>query len=472
MATSKIIKDTLYYGLVPKLSIFVTLFTTPLITPFLMPYDYGISGVIVSYTGFIGSLAPLGLHVHLSNSFFEIPKHYNLVWGRVLFLVLFSSFVLCILNIVILFFVLPLAPSFSLLCLCIAGTLPVLLSVNTLLAQHLFPLIQDPRPLVFTGLIGSLFSIFLTFVLIYYYRLGYWGLILPGAISSIIVFVIYIKLIWINYNIRPIIDQNYKRLKEMFTIALPLIPHNLGFVLLTSSSRVVMSQLDVSYDDIGLYSHGCSMGDYAIMITTALITAISPQMQRAYRSHDYDRYRRLYILCQGVCLMTSFLICIWIPDIYNFLIRNEVLKQSSDIASYMCFSNVVFAFYTFVSMPVFVEKKTMQLLWLVFIPGFFNLVLCYIFIPVYGYKAAIYTTIFSYWTQLMIPFFIGYYNQNVRLWLGALSKIFIILFVLLMSLVVAQLCVQMNVLYRLSVSIILLTSFVYYYRKRKIYELI
>ena len=258
----------------------------------------------------------------------------------------------------------------------------------------------------------------------------------------------------------------------MFKIALPLIPHNLGFVLLTSSSRVVMSQLDVSYDDIGLYSHGCSMGDYAIMITTALVTAISPQMQRAYRSHDYDRYRRLYFLCQGVCLLTSFLICIWIPEIYNFLIRNEVLKQSSEIASYMCFSNVVYAFYTFVSLPVFIEKKTMQLLWLVFIPGIMNLILCYIFIPIYGYKAAIYTTIFSYWTQLMIPFFIKYYHQNVKLWMGALPKIFVVLFVLLMSLVIAQLCVQMNIIYRLSISVLLAVSFVYYYKKRRIYELI
>ena len=167
MATGKIIKDTIYYGLVPKLTIFVTVFTTPLITPFFFFFYYGISGVVSSYTGFIASLAPLGLHVHLSNSFFEFPKHYNLVWGRVLFLVLVSSFVLCILNILVLYFVLPLASSVSLLLLCIAGTMPVLLSANTLLAQHLFPLIQEPKPLVLTGLIGSLFTILLTFVLKY-----------------------------------------------------------------------------------------------------------------------------------------------------------------------------------------------------------------------------------------------------------------------------------------------------------------
>lgn len=472
MATGKLIKDTIYYGLVPKLTIFVTIFTTPLITPFLMPYDYGISGVVSSYTSFISSLAPLGLHVHLTNSFFENPRHYNLVWGRILFLVLLSSFVLCILNILVLYFVLPLAPSLSLFLLCTSGTIPVLLSVNTLLAQHLFPLIQEPKPLVLTGLIGSLFNIFLTFVLIYYYRLGYWGLILPSAISSIIVFIIYIKLIWIDFDIKPIIEHNYKRLKEMFKIALPLLPHNLGFVLLTSSSRVVMSQLDVSYDDIGLFSHGCAMGDYAIMITTALVTAISPQMQRAYRSHDYNRYRQLYYLCQGVCLLTSIMICIWIPEIYDFLIRNDTLKQSSSIATYMCFSNVVFAFYTFMSTPVFIEKNTMQLLWLVFVPGLLNLILCFVFIPIYGYRAAIYSTIISYWTQLLLPFFIGYYNRNVRLWLGSLSKIVVILLILLTSLLLSQLSSEMNINYRMIESFILLVGFVYVYKKKHVYELI
>ena len=472
MATGRLVKDTLFYGLVPKLTIFVTIFVTPLITPFLMPFDYGIQGVISSYTNFVASLAPLGLNVHLTNSFFENPKHYNLVWGRVLLLVLFSSFFLGILNIIILYFVLPLDSSVSLFLLCLAGTSTVFLSSNTLLAQHLFPLLQTPKPLVFTGLVGSLLSIFLTFVLIYYFRLGYWGLVLPNAVSSLVVFGIYTKLIWINYDIRPIVEHNFKRLKEMFKIALPLVPHNLGFVLLVSSSRIVMSQLGVSYDEIGLYSHGCSMGDYAIIVTTALVTAISPQIQKAYRSKDYVKYRELYYLCQGVCLLTSVMICVWIPEIYNFLIRNDSLKQSSTIASYMCFSNVVFAFYTFMSTPVFIEKKTMQLLWLVFVPGSINLILCYVFIPIYGYKAAIYSTIFSYWSQLLLPLFIAYYNRGVKLWLGSLSKIYIILFALITGLLIAQFSSKLDVEYRIVESGLFVLSFVYLYKKKRIYEFI
>jgi O-antigen/teichoic acid export membrane protein len=214
------------------------------------------------------------------------------------------------------------------------------------------------------------------------------------------------------------------------------------------------------------------MGDYAVMITTALVTAISPQIQKAYRSNDYMRYRKLYFLCQGVCLLTSIMICVWIPEIYDFLIRNESLKQSSAIASYMCFSNVVFAFYVFMSTPVFIEKNTMQLLWLVFVPGVLNLILCFVFIPIYGYKAAIYTTIFSYWTQLLIPFLIGYYKRNVRQWLGSLSKIYLILFFLIVSLLLAQLSSEMDIHFRFLESFFLLAFFFYFYKKKHIYELI
>ena len=315
MSSVKIVKDSLFYGLVPRLTIFVSVFTLPLITPFLSTYDYGISGVLSSYSNFMIAVLPLGLHVHLTNSFFELPNHYNLVWGRVLYLMLLSSIFFGLLNFVILSLTLPISFSANLLLLSIVGTIPVLYTANSVLANHLFPLLQKPQPLVLTNLLGSVVSLVLSFVLIYFFRLGYWGLIVPNVLSGLIVFFLFVKFIWIDYNIKPIVDHNIKRIVWMLKIGLPLVPHALGFVFLTSSARIVMSQLHVSYDEIGLFSHGCTMGDYAVMVTTALITAISPNIQRAYRSHDYTRYRKLYYLCQSVAFVTSILVCIWIPEI-------------------------------------------------------------------------------------------------------------------------------------------------------------
>ena len=84
MSTRKVVTNTIYYGVVPKLTMLLSIVILPLTTPFLTTYDYGIYGAITAYTSLFVSIAPLGLNVHLTNSFFEYPRHYNLVWGRVI----------------------------------------------------------------------------------------------------------------------------------------------------------------------------------------------------------------------------------------------------------------------------------------------------------------------------------------------------------------------------------------------------
>ena len=472
MSTKKIVANTIYYGVVPKLTMLLSIVILPLTTPFLTTFDYGISGVISSYTGLFVSIAPLGLHVHLTNSYFEYPHHYNLVWGRVLMQILLASFLFGVLNMAILLFVLPLNMSVSKWLLCLLGSAPIFLLSNGLLAQHLFPLQETPKPLVFTNLVGSVLGMIISFVMIYYLRLGYWGLIASGAVSSAFTFLVFIKYVWTDFDIRPIWDRNWKRVKEMLRIALPLVPHTLGFVLLTSSARIVMSVYDISYDEIGLFSHGSTMGDYAVVITSALVTALGPQVQRAYRSGNFSAFRRLYMLCQAVALTTTFLICIWMPEIYALLIRNANLAQSCDIASLLCFANVVFSFYVFMSTPVFIEKNTMQLLWLVFVPGIVNFALCFALIPFFGYRVAIYSTIVSYWSQLMIPFVVRFYKKNVTMWLGHRRLIFAILAVILADLVLANLLMHMAWWLKIVISLPVIGCLLVFYRHFKLSRIV
>lgn len=454
MSTRKIVTNTIYYGVVPKLSMLLSIVMLPLTTPFLTTFDYGVYGVLTSYTSLFVSVAPLGLHVHLTNSYFELPRHYNLVWGRVLLMILLSSLFFGLLNIVILLLTLPMGISLEGMALCVVGSVPIFLLANGLLAQHIFPLVENPRPLVFTNLLGAVLGMLVSFVLIWWFRLGYWGLISSGFVSAIFTFTVFVKFVWHDFKIRPIWDHNMRRVRWMLKVALPLVPHTLGFVLLTSSARIVMSQYHVSYDDIGLFSHGSAMGDYAVVITSALALALMPQIQRAYRSADYSAYRRLYFLCQVVALLTSFLICIWMPEIYGLLIRNESLAKSCDIASLLCFANVVYSFYVFMSAPAFIEKDTMQLLWLVFVPGILNFVLCYTLIPMFGYRAAIWSTIVSYWSQLLIPFVVGYYRRSVRKWLCDRRLILLLLVVIIADLLLANEAIQFSLWMKLGLTLL------------------
>ena len=147
MSTRKIVTNTFYYGVVPKLTMLVSIVMLPLTTPFLSTFDYGVYGVLTSYTSLFVSIAPLGLNVHLTNSYFEMPRHYNLVWGRVLLMMLLSSLCFGLVNMLILLFTLPMGFSWEGLALCFVGSVPIFLMANGLLAQHIFPLVERPKHL-------------------------------------------------------------------------------------------------------------------------------------------------------------------------------------------------------------------------------------------------------------------------------------------------------------------------------------
>lgn len=466
MSTKKIVANTLYYGVIPKITLLISVFTLPITTRYLSPFDYGIVGIITSYTAILSSIAPLGMNVHLTNSFYENPNHYNLNWGRILFVFLVSGFLLGLLNIGILYLALPIK-SYKGIILALFGSVQIFLFANAILAQHLFPLLSNPKPLVFTNLFASVVGIIVSFMMIVFFDMGYWGLIASPAISAILAFAMFIYPIWVQRSIYPIVEKNKKRLREYFKIALPIIPHTLGFVLLTSSARIVMNFYDVSISEIGLFSHGNTIGDYVMVITNALILALAPQIQVAYRNRDFSKYRKLYALCQGVALACTFLFCIWLPQVYDLLIKNVELKQSVGIASMMCFANIVFSFYSFASTPAFIQKKTLQLLWLVFLPGILNVILCLIFIPVFGYKAAIYTTIVSYWSQLTVPFFVPYYSQNVKEWIQRKRNIIYLTFILVSAVVVGNIIMDMTIWLKIVFSIVILIAALMVYRKYK-----
>lgn len=457
MSTGRVVKNTIYYGVIPKISMLINILILPIVTPYLTTFDYGIHGLITSYTGLMVNIVPLGMNVHLTNSYYEFPKKYNLYWGRLLYIILLSSLLCGIVNSAILFCTLP-GDSTDKLAIAVFGSFQVFFFAYGLVAQHLYTLKGTPLPLVLTNLIASTLGIVVSFVLIYFFKLGYWGLVAGTSIPSLVSFVIFCYQISLKGDIGVIIERNKRRFVKNLKIALPLIPHTLGFVLLTSSTRIVMDFYKVSIYDIGLFSHGCTMGNYIIIVTTALVTALVPQTQLTYRTHRLNDYRRLFYLCQGFGLISSLLFCIWMPEIYSILIKNESLLQSENIASLICFANVVMPFYTFASNVAFIEKETKKLLWLVFVPGTLNILLCVIFIPIFGYKSAIYSTMFAYWSQLAIPFVVKYYRDKVGEWLGGIYKLVILLAVIIILLIVGNYIKDLNIFLKiiatLSVSII------------------
>lgn len=439
----------------------------PLITPYLTPFDYGIIGIINSYSGIVGMIAVMGLNLHLTNSFYTHKNHFRKVWSRILGMLLISGLCFSVTYGAIMFLVLTqisgLVKLITILCACV----PIALTANVTLAQHYYPLIYKPRPLVLRNLAASVVGLAVTFVTIYYLRLGFMGWVFGSAAAAITGFTLFIEPIWFHEQIKPTWNISRKRAVKWLRISLPIIPHSLGFVLLSSSDRIIMDWLDVSIDDIGLYSNGYIMGEYSIVIISAMIVAVVPRIQELYRESNFEKLRKLFFFCQTGALTVAMLLAMWMPQIYTLLVRNEQLWPAAWVAIFSCFSNAAYPFYSFISTAAFIEEKTKKILWLVFIPAALNIVLNFTFIPIYGYKAAIFTTLAAYWSQLAIPYFVGYFKHKTLLIMGNLRIPVILLLVLVSVTLFTYVASEISVFAKLIITVFILGGIFFYISKQK-----
>lgn len=456
MKIKQILVNSIWFGVIPKISTLLNVLLLPILTPYLTPYDYGIWGVITSYCGIIMAIYTLGLHMHLTNSYYEYKNKFNIVWGKLLFVLLVSSILFSVLLIVMFLFFLPEIEFKTRVLVAVLAVFPILFNSNSLLANHLFPLRSQPKPLVIRNLISSVVGLLVLFVLIYQYKMGYLGFVASAACSALVSFLLFIKPLWIKEKIFPRVEKNMLRVKRNLKQSFPVIPHALGFVFLASSSRIIMSLYGVSIKDIGLFSNGYMMGDYITIITLAVVTSIVPKIQELYRNKNYVEFRKYYYFAQGVTIISTILFSVWLPEIYKYLIRNQELQPGNVIARYICFANTVLPLYLFMSSITFIEKKAKQLLWLVFVPGVINVVLSLVLIPIYGYKVVVATTVISYWSQIFIPFFVGYFKVKTKLWLGSLLKLIALFTVLISSMLISFQISNLTISIKIFVTFIIL----------------
>lgn len=418
MKLKEIISNTIWFGIIPKLTILVTLLITPLITPYLTPDDYGVIGIISAYVGTITGFATLGLHVHLTNSYYEYKLRFGIVWRRLIFWMAMGALGCMIVGIFILWIVLPDVSPWPRWMVVGLATLSILFSFNIVIAQHYYNLRLHPKPLVIRNMLAALCGLGVMFFIVYQLRWGYMGYVISTAVSAVVTFLLFIYPLWYKLKLFPYPNPVNKRVKGWIKVAIPLMPHNVGHILLSSGDRIIMSILMVSTYEIGIYSNGYSFGEYGSVLILALTTALSPVMQTSFRSNNYKQIRKLLFFTEGISLLIIMGLSIWMREIYQIMVRNEELQVCHHIAGYTCFSFAMFPLYSILSVPTFVEKKTWQLLWLIFIPALLNIVLNFIFIPIYGYRAAILTTIISYWSICFIALLVPYYREHLRNWLG------------------------------------------------------
>jgi O-antigen/teichoic acid export membrane protein len=235
-----------------------------------------------------------------------------------------------------------------------------------------------------------------------------WGIIgLAGAslLGNLVAFVIlsYILIVKIY---RPQLETDRALQKRMMGQSLPLMINHL---LATIFFRIDVFVLKPLWGDeaVGFYNAAYKYVDGINIIPQYFTLAIFPLMSR-FATDSRESLIRAYFLSLRLLLMLALPLAVGTPFIARELIlflAGEGFLPDSMIVLQLLIWFLPFSFINQVTQYVLIAINQQRHLTRAFIIGvLFNLITNLIFVPIYGYRAAAVTTIFSEWA-LLIPFY-------------------------------------------------------------------
>lgn len=232
-------------------------------------------------------------------------------------------------------------------------------------------------------------------------------------------------LIWMTVGKRPHFRINYIKSTLKFTI--PIVPHLLSQMVLTQCDLVMISYFCGSKAS-GIYSMGHTVGFLALTVMSQIMASWSPWVYRRMEEKEYTvifNNSKLIVLMgvyisMGLLTVSTELIKIFLTDVYMPCI-------------YIVPTLVVAMFFQFIYIFVydfqFFNKKAKSIVVSSIIAAVFNLITNYLFIPKFGYLAAGFTTLASYFVLLLfnylstIKFGINKVYDSSRIFLGVCAII-------------------------------------------------
>lgn len=219
----------------------------------------------------------------------------------------------------------------------------------------------------------------------------------------------YVPLIAINIFFYILYIINGKRIsidhwKYALKICIPFVPHLLSMTVLSASDHAIITYI-LGPSDTALYSLAYSIASVVTILWSSINTAFSPWLGEKIHNNDTKSVYNV---------STIYVLIIAIPIIGIVLIAPELLKimggESYLSAMYVmppvmlgCFFQYVYTMY--VNIEQF-KKKTVGMAIASVSAAALNIILNFIFIPVYGYIAAAYTTMLSYAFLLVFHYFL------------------------------------------------------------------
>lgn len=411
----KLLSHAAIYGLAAQVPRLAGVLALPIITRYLTTTDYGVAGVVTAYVSALGIMQSLGLSVVMVNSFARYPTRYKWIWRQLHGFTVLWSVVYGLVLAFVLYWAIPDGAAENRWLIIVLNVLPAMLFNSMGLFGGLYYQMQQrPFPIAVNSFLVGALVVALNIYTIAYLRLGYMGWFYANFVGGALGFFIYAYMMYRHEQMWPIFRFKWHRIRHSLHVSLPVVPHHFSFFLLDTSDRLVMDVLRVPVPRIGLYNIASSFGLYFSAASNAIVQAAGPLYMRLYAaSADREaalQARELTFSLQVLYLVGTSLLGLWMKEIFILLIKNEALQTAYPLAIIILMGYNFKPMYLAVINQLIYREKTKALWKISTVAGIGNVVLNFVFVPVFGIEAAAFTT----FAALMYMGYAGYLLKEYK----------------------------------------------------------
>lgn len=434
----------------------ITVITTPIFTRLMSTEEYGTFQTFVSWYNLLLPIFTLNLTYSIGRAKLDFPDKLDNYLGSMQFL---SAAFSCVLSILILLLIRPVTVVLELSSFeAIILVTYLFFSSSILLYQngyrYRYKYKQNIAIAWYTAFSTSIVSLILIFAFNKYSKadMRMLGTAIPTIILSLFFFGKSIK--------NKLLKVNIRYWKYGLQISLPLILHTVSMHILSQSDRIIITKI-WGKTNTAFYSLAYTYGILLGVFTTAVGDGWLPWFHDAFFAKKYEEIKRnvkpLVVLGCYIGLA-----CIAFAPEAIYILGGSKYERSVFCVGPIALGVVCQYIYThYVNIELHL-KKTMFVSAGTIFAALFNIITNVIFIPKFGYIAAAYTTLVSYFALMLIHFFITRKVLHVKLY----NDLFMFASLLVTALIAGVLMLTyQNKVIRYLFIIVGFGSFLIYFRK-------
>lgn len=213
-----------------------------------------------------------------------------------------------------------------------------------------------------------------------------WGIVI---VEMIMYFGLFVSQL---YNGKKFFSKKFWSYALKFN--LPLIPHYLASSVLGSTDRIMIKNM-IGNEEVGIYSLAYSVSQIMVIFNTALLQTIEPWIYKKIKAKKVDDIKKVaYPSLIGIAIVNIILIA-FAPEIIT-IFAPASYKNAIWVVPPIAMSVYFMFAYSFFAAFEFYYEKTNYISFATMIAAILNIILNYIFLKLYGYYAAAYTTLLCY----------------------------------------------------------------------------